>query len=99
MFSSIGLPEILIICIAILILFGGRKIPQLARDLGTGIREFKRSLTNAKNDMDDMSDMGDVLVEENAVPKNTVKRRPLSKTVKKTGKKSNKKSYARTRKG
>ncbi len=51
MFSSIGITEILIILSVALIIFGGRKIPQLARDLGGGIREFKRSLTNAREDI------------------------------------------------
>ena len=53
MFSSIGLPEILIILVVALILFGGRKIPQLARDLGTGIREFKRSLSKNSLEIED----------------------------------------------
>ena len=44
MFGSLGFTELLVILVIVLILFGGRKIPALARDIGTGIREFRRSL-------------------------------------------------------
>ncbi|MFP4663698.1 MAG: twin-arginine translocase TatA/TatE family subunit [Bacteroidales bacterium] len=37
----IGAPEIIIVAIIILILFGGRKIPELMRGLGKGVKEFK----------------------------------------------------------
>lgn len=37
--------EIGLILLVVLLLFGGRKIPQLARDMGSGIREFRKSLS------------------------------------------------------
>ncbi|MFO7789731.1 MAG: Sec-independent protein translocase subunit TatA/TatB [Bacteroidota bacterium] len=37
----IGAPEIIIVAIIILVLFGGRKIPELMRGLGKGVKEFK----------------------------------------------------------
>lgn len=37
----IGLPQILIIAVVLLLLFGGKKIPELMKGLGNGIREFK----------------------------------------------------------
>jgi sec-independent protein translocase protein TatA len=37
----LGTQEIVLIVIALLLLFGGKKIPELARGLGKGIREFK----------------------------------------------------------
>ena len=40
----IGTMEIVLIVLAILILFGGKKIPELARGLGTAIKEFKKSM-------------------------------------------------------
>jgi len=40
---SFGGNEILLIAIAILLLFGGRKIPELMRGLGSGIKEFKNA--------------------------------------------------------
>ena len=42
--QNFGLPEWTIILVLVLLLFGGRKIPQLAKDLGSGIREFRKSL-------------------------------------------------------
>jgi len=39
--GSLGAPEIILIIIAILILFGGKKIPELMRGLGRGVKEFK----------------------------------------------------------
>lgn len=38
---SLGGPEIILIVLALLLLFGGRKIPELMRGLGKGIKEFK----------------------------------------------------------
>jgi len=37
----IGAPQIILIFVVVLLLFGGRKIPELMRGLGTGIKEFK----------------------------------------------------------
>ena len=39
---SFGLPEILLILLAVIILFGGKKIPELARALGKSLSEFKK---------------------------------------------------------
>ncbi|MCL4549861.1 MAG: twin-arginine translocase TatA/TatE family subunit [Bacteroidetes bacterium] len=44
MFGSIGLPEILIILFLLILLFGGKKIPELAKGLADGIRNFKKGL-------------------------------------------------------
>ena len=44
MFRSIGLPELLVILVVAVLLFGGKKIPELAKGLGEGIRNFKTSL-------------------------------------------------------
>jgi sec-independent protein translocase protein TatA len=41
---GLGHWEIIVIVLAILLLFGGRKIPELMKGLGTGMREFKRGL-------------------------------------------------------
>jgi len=38
---GLGAPEIILIIVAILILFGGRKIPELMKGLGQGVKEFK----------------------------------------------------------
>ena len=39
----LGTTEIVVIVLAILLLFGGKKIPELARSLGSAIKEFKKS--------------------------------------------------------
>ena len=42
--GSIGVTELVLIFVILLLIFGGRKIPELARGLGAGIRHFKDSL-------------------------------------------------------
>jgi sec-independent protein translocase protein TatA len=44
MLRSIGLPELLVILAVAVLLFGGKKIPEVAKGLGAGIRNFKDSL-------------------------------------------------------
>jgi len=44
MFESIGWPELLVILLVAALLFGGKKIPELAKGLGEGIRNFKTAL-------------------------------------------------------
>ncbi|MEJ5244969.1 MAG: twin-arginine translocase TatA/TatE family subunit [Bacteroidota bacterium] len=41
--GTLGLPEILVILLIIVVLFGAKKIPELMRGLGTGIKEFKKA--------------------------------------------------------
>ena len=43
LFGGIGVPEIILIILGLLILFGGRKIPELMRGLGQGMKEFKKA--------------------------------------------------------
>lgn len=43
MFGSIGLQEILLILLIALLLFGAKRLPEIGRGLGKGIREFKRT--------------------------------------------------------
>jgi sec-independent protein translocase protein TatA len=55
-FGSIGVPEILLILLVILILFGARRLPEIGKGLGKGIREFKkasREITDEINREDD----------------------------------------------
>jgi sec-independent protein translocase protein TatA len=44
LFGSLGLPEILLILLIVVFLFGARRIPEIARGLGEGIRGFRTSL-------------------------------------------------------
>ena len=49
--SWIGLPEILILLVIVLLIFGPKKLPELGRSLGRGMREFKDSITGKDDDM------------------------------------------------
>jgi sec-independent protein translocase protein TatA len=46
---SIGMPELLVILVVAVLLFGGKKIPELAKGLGEGIRNFKNSLKDEEH--------------------------------------------------
>ncbi len=60
---GLGTPEIILIVVALLLLFGGKKIPELMRGLGKGIKEFK----DGKDGADD----------ETVDPNRTNTRKPL----------------------
>ncbi len=48
---GVGGPEILIIFFVILLLFGAKKLPELARGLGKSIKEFKKAATEVEGDL------------------------------------------------
>jgi len=48
--GGLGLQEILVIALVILLFFGGRKIPELMRGLGRGVRSFKEGMNGSEND-------------------------------------------------
>ena len=68
----IGGPEIIIILVVVLLLFGGRKIPELAKGLGKGIREFRK----AADESDLAKDIKDVKSEFDDVKKDVDKFNP-----------------------
>ena len=49
--GSIGMPELLIILLVVLLLFGAKKLPELARGLGKGIREFKDATKHVEKEI------------------------------------------------
>ena len=51
----IGTNEIIIILVIVLLLFGGRKIPELMRGLGKGVREFNEAKSNVKREIEESS--------------------------------------------
>jgi sec-independent protein translocase protein TatA len=51
--SFIGVPELLIVLLIVLLIFGPKKLPQLGRSLGGGMREFKDSVTGKHKDDDE----------------------------------------------
>jgi sec-independent protein translocase protein TatA len=50
MIGGLGIPELVIIFLIVLVLFGAGKIPKIAKDVGGGIREFKKSLNSEENE-------------------------------------------------
>ena len=48
---SLGFGEILVIMFIILLLFGAKKLPELARGLGQGMREFKKATTEIQDEL------------------------------------------------
>ncbi len=56
MFSGIGVPELLIVLVIALIVLGPKKLPEVGRSLGTGMREFKDSISGMSIKDDDDED-------------------------------------------
>ena len=52
---NLGYGEILLIFLVILLLFGAKRLPELAKGLGQGIREFKGAVDGAKKEIEDAS--------------------------------------------
>lgn len=50
LFGNIGFSEILVIALVVLLLFGGKKIPELMNGLGKGIKSFKDGMNNKSTD-------------------------------------------------
>ena len=61
--GGIGLQEILLIALVILLFFGGKKIPELMKGLGKGVRSFKDGMNNAENETE-QTDKKDEVSEE-----------------------------------
>ena len=61
MFQNIGFPEILLILVVCLLLFGAKRLPEIGSSFGKGIREFKRSLGDAGDALSSSSTDHDAL--------------------------------------
>jgi TatA/E family protein of Tat protein translocase len=53
MFGPIGMPEMIVIAVIALIIFGPRKLPELGKSLGKSIAEFKRASNDLKNTLEE----------------------------------------------
>ena len=72
---GLGLPEILIVLVIVLVIFGPKRLPDLGRSLGSGMREFKDSITGNKDDDDEPSKITAARADE---PDDAVNSRPRS---------------------
>ena len=53
--QNIGAGEIIIVALVILLIFGGKKIPELMKGLGKGVKSFKEGLNEVENKIDDVN--------------------------------------------
>ena len=53
MFGSLGMPELIVIFVIALVVFGPRKLPELGRSLGRGIAEFKKATNELQSTLDE----------------------------------------------
>ena len=67
---NFGLPELVIIFLIILFVFGAGKIPAIARDMGKGIREFKRAMNSDESEEE----------QKEKAPKKSVRRKAEKKS-------------------
>ena len=49
--GSVGMPEVLLIVLVVLLLFGGKKIPELMRGIGKGIHSFKEGMNEVEKEI------------------------------------------------
>jgi len=67
---GLGTPEVIVIVVVILIFFGGKRIPELMRGIGQGVREFNAAKSNLKQEIEEgMKDKPASAVKENAEEK------------------------------
>ena len=57
--GPIGMPELVVILVIVVVLFGAKKIPDLASGLGKGIKEFKKAQREAEKEIKDATTVGD----------------------------------------
>ena len=56
LFGTLGATEIIIIALIVLLLFGGRKIPELMKGIGKGVKSFKDGVNEAKDEINKAKD-------------------------------------------
>ena len=81
---SLGLPEIVLILVVILVLFGGKKLPELARGLGKAQAEYNK----AKEAIEEETEKLKKEVKKSAAEKKTAAKKTVAKTKKTPAKKT-----------
>ena len=76
MFGSIGMPELIIIFVIALIIFGPRKLPELGRSLGKSLAEFKKASNELRNTLEE-----EIRLEEQKQPAEPPKTAAAAPTV------------------
>ncbi len=51
--GGIGMQEVLLIALVVLLFFGGKKIPELMKGIGKGVRSFKEGMNNVEKEVED----------------------------------------------
>ena len=59
LFLFIGTPEIILIALVVLLIFGGKKIPELMKGIGKGVRSFKDGVNGVEDEKDKLSQKED----------------------------------------
>lgn len=54
--GNLGAVEIMVIALIVLLLFGGKKIPELMRGIGKGVRSFKEGVNNIEKDIENCAE-------------------------------------------
>lgn len=54
--GGIGMQEVLLIALVVLLFFGGKKIPELMKGIGKGVRSFKEGMNNVEKEIDEIKD-------------------------------------------
>ena len=54
--GGLGMSEVLVIVLVVLLFFGGKKIPELMKGLGKGVRSFKEGMNNVEKEMEEIKD-------------------------------------------
>ena len=55
--GGLGMQEVLLIALVVLLFFGGKKIPELMKGLGKGVRSFKEGMNNVEKEIDKIKDI------------------------------------------
>lgn len=64
MFGSIGMPELIVIFIIALLIFGPRKLPKIGKSIGRALSEFKRASSDLKSTLEEEIESEDMKLED-----------------------------------